>query len=472
MDGPVVVWNALAHKRSDIVTATLDEPVGAGVRVLDSDGTEVPAHVEHGGRLVSWLARDVPSLGWQSYRLAPADAADGWEPLNGNEIGNTHYRLRVDPARGGGVVSLVEAASGRELIAGGKVGNELAVYDEYPAHPEAGEGPWHLLPKGPVVCSSTDRAQVRAYRGPLGERVVVTGRIGDLLRYKQTLTLWHDVARVECRTTVDEFTGADRLLRLRWPCPVPGALPVSEVGDAVIGRGFGLMHEGGGESAVDSAVHPWTLDNPAYGWFGLSSAVRVRVGSADARQGVRAVSVAEVVSPTESASAPLARPLMVALARAGVTATCSGADHPRYGDLAVDSNLPDARIALGGPDQNAFTAAVLARGRCGLCRGARASALVNRPRQGMGAARRSVGRRVGPGRGPAPGACAAGARHRRIGPRGRGGIRGRGPRRLRDRRRPGGAICSWSPSSRTPSRCSTAECPDSPSISTAPCTPR
>ena len=203
--------------------------------------------------------------------------------------------------------------------------------------------------------------QVRAYRGPLGERVVVTGRIGDLLRYKQTLTLWHDVARVECRTTIDEFTGADRLLRLRWPCPVPGALPVSEVGDAVIGRGFGLMHEGGGESAVDSAIHPWTLDNPAYGWFGLSSAVRVRVGSADARQGVRAVSVAEVVTPTESASAPLARPLMVALARAGVTATCSGADHPRYGDLAVDSNLPDARIALGGPDQNAFTAAVLAQ---------------------------------------------------------------------------------------------------------------
>ncbi len=51
---------------------------------------------------------------------------------------------------------------------------------------------------------------------------------------------------------------------------------------------------------------------------------------------------------------------MVALVRAGVTATCSGADKPRYGDLDVDSNLPDTRIALGGPDQNAFTAAVLA----------------------------------------------------------------------------------------------------------------
>lgn len=353
-DGGVVVWNALAHKRSDVVTARFDEPVGSGVQVFDSDGAELPTHVEHDGRVVSWLARDVPSLGWQSYRLERSGDPQGWKPLGGNEIGNSHYRLRVDPERGGGVSSLVEANSDRELIADGKVGNELAVYDEYPAHPEAGEGPWHLLPKGPVVCSSASRAEVQAYRGPLGERLVIGGRIGDFLRYTQTLTLWHDVARVECRTAIDEFTGADRLLRLRWPCPVPGGLPVSEVGDAVIGRGFGLLHAKGDESAVDSAVHPWTLDNPAYGWFGLSSAVRVRVGG-----GVRAVSVAEVVSPSESASAPLARSLMVALARAGVTATCSGADHPRYGDLDVDSNLPDARIALGGPDQNPFTAALL-----------------------------------------------------------------------------------------------------------------
>jgi alpha-mannosidase len=70
--------------------------------------------------------------------------------------------------------------------------------------------------------------------------------------------------------------------------------------------------------------------------------------------------VAEVITPTESDAAPLARDLMVALVRAGVTATCSTADRPRYGHLEVDSNLPDARIALGGPDDNPFTAAVLA----------------------------------------------------------------------------------------------------------------
>jgi len=378
----VVVWNPLAHKRSDIVTVRFSEPVDGEVVVVDSAGAVLPALVEDDGHSVSWLAADVGSVGWRSYRVADGAARpatlraarpatlraarpatlnsgsqpSGWQPIDGVVIGNEFHRLTVDPARGGGVVSLVEVGSGRELIAPGAVGNELAVYEEYPAHPEAGEGPWHLLPSGAVQASSAFAATVTAYRSPLGHRLVVCGAIGSVLRYTQTLTLWNGIDRVDCRTTIDGFTGADRLVRLRWPCPVPGALPVSEVGDAVVGRGFGLMHDhtSGEDRAVDSAQHPWTLDNPAHGWFGLSSCARIRVG-----QQTRAVSVAEVVAPSE-AGAPAARDLMVALVRAGVTATCSTAGHTRYGHLEVDSNLPDTRIALGGPSENTFTAAVLA----------------------------------------------------------------------------------------------------------------
>jgi alpha-mannosidase len=354
--GSVVVWNPLAHKRTDIVTVQLEAPVGPSVSVLDSAGVSGPAVVSDDGHLVSWRADGVDSLGWRSYRLVPTDEATGWRAADGQQIANEYHRLRVDPARGGGVVSLIEVSADRELIAPGRVGNELAVYQEYSAHPQAGEGPWHLLPTGPVTCSGATVADsVQAYRSPLGERLVVTGHIGELLHYTQVLTLWHGIDRVDTSTTIDEFTGSDRLVRLRWPCPVPGALPVSEVGDAVIGRGFGLMHDhdSGEDRAVDSAEHPWTLDNPAHGWFGLSSAVRIQVGSK-----ARAVSVAEVVVPGEDT--PSARELMVALVRAGVTATCGSAERPRYGNLDVDSNLPDARIVLGGPDDNAFTAAVLA----------------------------------------------------------------------------------------------------------------
>ncbi len=334
----VVVWNPLAHNRSGIVSV----PAGSYSAVLDGTGCVVPS-VLSGGAL-SWRAEDVGSLGWRSYTLADGPVSS-WEPIEGVQIANSSLRVRVDPARGGGIVSLV--CGGRELIADGRVGNELAVYDEYPAHPQAGEGPWHLLPSGPVVASSAFPAAVTAYRSPVGQRLVVTGAIGDVLRYTQTLTLYDGSDQLDCRITIDDFTGADKLLRLRWHCPVPGALPVSEVGDAVVGRGFGLLHNHSHE-AVDSAEHPWTLDNPAHGWFGLSSCARIRVGSA-----VRAVSVAEVIGCD-------ARDLMVALVRAGVTATCSAADAPRYGHLAVDSNLPDCRIALGGPQDNPFTAAVLA----------------------------------------------------------------------------------------------------------------
>lgn len=348
----VVVFNPLTHQRTDIVTLRLDPPLQTGLRVIDADGTEAPALAEYDGRSITWLAHEVPSLGWRAYRLVPADRGPGWAPAAGFEIANEHYRLVVDPARGGAVESWTQGE--RQLIAEGRVGNELAVYEEYPAHPTQGEGPWHLLPKGPVVGSSESPARAQAYHSPLGQRLVVQGRIGDVLRYTQTLTLWRGVARVDCRTTIDGFAGQDRLLRVRWPCPVPGAMPVSEVGDAVVGRGFALLHDG--ERSVDTAQHLWTLDNPAYGWFGLSSAARVRAGDA-----WRAVSVTEVVTPGEAVSGPMARDLMVALVRAGVTATCSGADKPRYGHLDVDSNLPDARIALGGPDRNTFTKAVLAQ---------------------------------------------------------------------------------------------------------------
>ena len=350
----VVVWNPLAHNRSDIVTVHSGER-RTGVRVLDAAGNEVPALVSDDGHTVSWRADGVGSLGWRRYRLGDGPPSE-WELVQGAAISNDFFRVRVDPARGGGVVSLVEVHSGRELIAEGAVGNELAVYEEYPAHPQAGEGPWHLLPSGPVLCSSAAPATARAYRSGLGERLVVEGVIAGVLRYTQTITLWNGINRVDCRVTIDDFTGADRLVRLRWPCPVPGALPVSEVGDAVVGRGFGLMHdhESGEDRAVDSAHHPWTLDNPAHGWFGLSSCVRLRIGDQ-----TRAVSVAEVVAPSDT-SVGDARELMVGLVRAGVTATCSAADRPRYGNLAVDSNLPDARIVVGGPQDNAFTAAVLA----------------------------------------------------------------------------------------------------------------
>jgi alpha-mannosidase len=347
---PVVVWNPLTHERTDVVTVRLAESIGDGVTVLDDSGAELPALVEHGGRSVTFLAGEVPSLGWRTFWLQPADRADQvWTHGTGSDAANEYYRVSLEPRRGGGVTSLIELDSGRELITGDRVGNELAVYEEYSQHPVFGEGPWHLLPKGPANSSARTAAEVEHRRSPVGERLIARGHVGPV-RYTQTITLWHGVKRVDCVTTVDEFTGSDQLLRVRWPCHVPGALPVSEVGNAVVGRGFGLID-------VNSAHHPWTLDNPAHTWFGLSAAASLRLAGGT----LRPIGVAEIIVPSPADAAPLARELAVALAKSGVTATVSTADGARYGNLGVDSNLPDVRISLGGPEENAFTAEVFER---------------------------------------------------------------------------------------------------------------
>ncbi|MFI6447688.1 NEW3 domain-containing protein [Kitasatospora sp. NPDC050543] len=339
----VVVANTLSFDRSALVAVRLPERFEGG-RVLDEHGTELPCVVDRG--TLRFFAADVPALGWRTWRLLPGAGTvePAWSAKAGRTIENDRYRVSADPERGGGLASVLDKAHGRELIRGGGVGNELRVYKEYPQHPDFGEGPWHLLPKGPVLGSCEGAASVRCESGPLGERLLISGTV-DGVRYEQSVTLWHGVERVDCRTRVVDHSGADRLLRVRFPLDLPGALPVSEVADAVVGRGFALPD-------VDVAEAPWTLDNPANTWFGLGSTARVRLSAPDGTPlGERALGVAEVVVP-ELGSAADARKLVVALARVGVTATTASADWSRYGWLDVDSNLPDFRIVLGGPERN------------------------------------------------------------------------------------------------------------------------
>ncbi|WP_248964403.1 NEW3 domain-containing protein [Sphaerisporangium perillae] len=355
----VVVWNPSSWARTDLVRVRLELPApGAyGVRVSDPEAGELPVllenpeHHEDGGLAavdVVVLARDVPSLGCRTLRAEPvAEAAPlGWTARDGHAISTAAHLVEVDPARGGCVSRFYDVARDRELLQPGRVGNELVVYDEYSAHPEFHEGPWHLVPKGTTTGSAERPAtSVTTETCALAERVTVTGRVGPA-SYTQQITLWHGLDRVDCVTHLDEFEGTDQLVRLRWPARVPGALPVSEVGDAVVGRGFGLID-------VDSGEHPWTLDNPAGAWFALSSTARVALTAEDGTPiGARAIGIAEIIGGEP-------RELAVALVRKGVTATCSSAPGPRYGDLSVDSNLPDVRVALGTPEENPFVAQVL-----------------------------------------------------------------------------------------------------------------
>jgi alpha-mannosidase len=363
----VTVTNGLARERDGMATAAVElgAPGTPWLAVTDPvTGDPVPALAEGVRRhpdgslaavTLTFRARGVPPLGQVRYPLVavPADpAAGGWKDIDGLAISNDAFAV-TGAAGHGALASVVDKAAGRELLT--SPGNDLVLQEEYQQHPRWNEGPWHLSPKGPGLPSSSVAASVRAQRSPVGSRLVATYALGDLSVTAETL-LWDGAERVEFRTHVSGSIGKEHLLRVRFPTALPGGLPVYQTATAVIGRPFGAPE-------ADVAEHWWTLDNPANHWFGIGSVARALLGSGDEAEAVPvAVGVAEVVTPdaTPESLRPAVRDLVTALARTGVTATSSRSSGTRYGSLDLDSNLPDFRIALGGPSSNAFTSEVLA----------------------------------------------------------------------------------------------------------------
>jgi alpha-mannosidase len=371
----VVVLNTLSAERSGLAAVEVrPEPGTAWLELRDDAGAAVPVLAEGVTRhddgtlaaiTLTFRAAGVPAVGYRTYLAvpvaAPRDAsAAGWQPAPGSVLENDVFAVTADPARGGTLASVVDKRTGTELLTG--PGNELVLQPEYPKHPRWGEGPWLLTPRGPGTGSAAAPAQVTAERCPIGQRLVARLRLGGLTVTQETL-LWDGADRVEFRTHVDGSIGQDHLLRVAFPANVPGGLPVYQTAVSVIGRPLG-------PADTDVAANSFTLDNPAHEWFGIGSTAQVALGRGAGRER-QAIGVAEVVTPfiprpvrRGDGRPPLTREavrdLLAALAGQGVTATCSLADGPRYGAIEIDSNLPDFRICLGGPEVNSFTAAVLA----------------------------------------------------------------------------------------------------------------
>jgi len=378
----VVVFNTLAWPRSGLATITLEfaEGAAATVGLIDESGGAVGYLADGVARhadgslaavTLTFRATSVPPLGYRTYLALPAQAGEApdpetarWESAAGLAIENDAFAVTAAKADGGALESIVHKGTGAELLAG--AGNELVLQDEYATHPRWGEGPWLLCPNGRWRGPADRHARVRAERCPIGSRIVTQFDFDDLQVTQETL-LWDGTDLVDFRTHVDGSIGHDRLLRVRFATNVPGGLPVYQTGMSVIGRPLG-------DAEVDVAEHTYTLDNPAHEWFGIGSTARMSLTGQAGERRLHAIGVAEVIAPANPATDGFAprdlmagcdsrravRNLMVALARAGVTATCSVPEGPRYGSAELDSNLPDVRIALGGPEKNEFTAQVLA----------------------------------------------------------------------------------------------------------------
>ena len=113
-EGPrVVVYNPLPWARSGAVTVAVPAGDYAGVRELP--GGKVTDAVTLADGKLTFFAKDIPAGGYKTYQPVAGMAAKPLAATTTGEIANEFFRLKVDAARGG-VVSLVDLKTGRELV--------------------------------------------------------------------------------------------------------------------------------------------------------------------------------------------------------------------------------------------------------------------------------------------------------------------------------------------------------------------
>ena len=134
--GPrIVVFNPLPWPRDGL--AAVQVPPGASSGLKDAaTGQTVPCQREAGA--ISFLAHDVPALGYRTYVPVPTTPlvpAEEEAPRRSatSTLENSFFRVRLDPARGV-VASLVDKRSGRELVdAASEYGLGQYVYERFDA---------------------------------------------------------------------------------------------------------------------------------------------------------------------------------------------------------------------------------------------------------------------------------------------------------------------------------------------------
>jgi len=215
---PLVLFNPLSWERDAFVTVEAGEEAA---RVLDPEGGAVPFQQDEAG--LSFLARDVPSLGYAVYFVVPGSREGGGASgtTGGQDAGradiarvdaggdflleNEFYRVRIN--HGTGCVSdILDKRLGRAILDPGREGNLLQIFgDHEPSFPA-----WNIqylwgpayLNNGPLdELAGIEIARNGALEGTVRVRRLASTGSGSA--YTQNITLRAGVPLVLFNTHVD-----------------------------------------------------------------------------------------------------------------------------------------------------------------------------------------------------------------------------------------------------------------------------
>jgi len=271
----LVVFNSVGWSRTDVCRARV-EPKGAfasGFRLVDDRGREIPTQLvarsdegEEGWAEFAFIAADVPSVGYRTYYLATADRMPpDAQRLLDDVIENESFRIEADRGEGGALTSIYDKLARREVLNPelGPANEVIALAEE----PEAESGGLDLHPTGKVARASDRPAEMAALSGPVFSQLLISSEVPDKCQLIQEVTLYHELRRIDLRTTIENYDGAHDLFALSFPLAVKGLVTLEDQFAAIVRKpGEGSMGLAGGAVVLPDrieAVQNWVDVGPS-----------------------------------------------------------------------------------------------------------------------------------------------------------------------------------------------------------------
>ena len=351
----LVAFNPLGWSRTDVCRGRI-ELAGAfasGFRLVDDRGREIPAQLvarpgegEEGWAEFAFVAGDVPSVGYRTYYLVPADRmpSDAQRLLD-DVIENEHFRIEADRGEGGGLTSIYDKLAKREVLNPqlGPANEVVALAEE----PEAELGALDLHATGKLARASDRTAEMAAVSGPVFSQLLISSELPGKCQLIQEVTLYHGMRRIDLRTTIDSYDGKHDLFALSFPLAVNGLVTFEDRFSVIVRK----PSEADMNLASGSVVLPENIE-AVQNWVDVGASPSIRITDRGKTVGMVPFG-ARVLIVADHGRPETARPLMRALLSRGVLSDWLDWQHVTEHALACDFV-----ISLGV--QNDYVTAALA----------------------------------------------------------------------------------------------------------------
>lgn len=207
----IVIFNTLPWGRTDIASVKL--PTKSKYAILDPEGKEVPSQIVDGSIRFTAV---IPSMGYATYRLVKKSAAK-FKPelkVSRNRLENQFYKISLDSK--GIISSIIEKASGREVLPKGSRANLIQLFEDKPMDWDAWDVDFFYEDKFEDI-TGLDKIDI-VQEGPVSGAIEMTRSFGKS-KIKQKMVIYSDIPRIDFQTWVD-WHEERKFLKVAFPVDV------------------------------------------------------------------------------------------------------------------------------------------------------------------------------------------------------------------------------------------------------------